>query len=325
MVPYIIRRVGQGVLTVVAMTVVVFVAVYVIGDPATVLIDPKASDEQIRITRQLFGLDQPIYLQYLRFLGNLLQGEMGDSWLFKTPIAPLLLHRFVATVELTVISMVLAVFIGIPLGLLAGLFPRAPGSRVIMAGSVVGFSVPNFWLSLMLILVFAVHLNILPATGRGSITDFAGLRLSLWSWDGMSHAVMPAFTLSLWPMALLIRVVRAGVQEVRLQDFVLFARAKGLPERRILFVHILKNISLQVITIIGLSFGDMLAGAIAVESVFAWPGMGKLIIDSIETLDRPVIMAFLIFVTLVYVTINLVVDLMYTLLDPRVRLQKAVA
>jgi peptide/nickel transport system permease protein len=325
MVPYILRRVGQGVLTVLAMTLVVFVGVYVIGDPTAVLIDPKASDDQVRIARELFGLDQPLYMQYFTFLGNLLGGDMGNSWMFKTPVVPLLLQRFVATVELTVISMVLAVFIGVPLGLRAGMFPKAPGSRVIMAGSVLGFSMPNFWLSLMLILVFAVHLQLLPAIGRGPVIDVAGMQLSLWSWRGLRYAIMPAFTLSLWPMVVIIRVVRAGVQEMRLQDFVLFARAKGLPERRILFVHILKNISLQVITILGLTFGGMLAGAVAVESVFAWPGMGKLIIGSIETLDRPVIVAFLIFITLVYVTINLVVDLMYTLLDPRVRLQKAVA
>jgi peptide/nickel transport system permease protein len=194
-----------------------------------------------------------------------------------------------------------------------------------MAASVFGFSVPNFWLSLILILVFAVNLNLLPATGRGPIVEWFGLRLSLWSWDGLKHAILPAFALSLWFMSLLIRLIRAGVQEVVHQDFVLFARSKGVSEWRILFVHILKNISLPVITITGIEFGGMLGGAIAVESVFAWPGMGKLIIDSIQTLDRPVIAAFLLLITFFYVAINLTVDLIYTILDPRVRLQKASA
>ena len=323
--PYIIRRVGQGLLTILAMTVVVFIGVYAIGDPALVLIDPKASDAQVEEARRIFGLDRPLPVQYFIYVGNMLRGEMGNSWLFRTPVTPLLFQRFASTMELTVISMFLAVSIGIPLGLIAGLFPKANGSRAIMAGSVVGFSVPNFWLSLMLILVFAVYLGVLPSTGRGPVMELAGVRLSLWSWDGLAHAIMPAFILSLWLMAMLIRLVSAGVQEVRLQDFVLFARAKGLRERRILFVHILKNISLQIVTFIGLSFGDMLGGAVAVESVFAWPGMGRLIIVAIETLDRPVIVAFLIFITFFYVTINLVVDLIYTLLDPRIRLQKVVA
>jgi peptide/nickel transport system permease protein len=226
-----------------------------------------------------------------------------------------------ATMELAVTAVLLSVVVGIPLGLYAGLKPETWTGRMIMAGSILGFSLPTFWVGLMLIMVFAVQLGWLPSTGRGTTAELFGVQWSFLTRDGLAHMVMPATNLALGNIALVLRLTRAGVRENLQLEYVKFARAKGLSPSRVLFVHVMKNIMIPIVTVIGLEFGSVIAFAVVTESVFAWPGMGKLIIDSINVLDRPVIVAYLMMIVFLFVTINLLVDLLYTVLDPRVRLE----
>jgi peptide/nickel transport system permease protein len=218
---------------------------------------------------------------------------------------------------------VIAITVGLPLGLWAGLHPDAPSSRAIMAGSIIGFSLPTFWVGLLLIMVFSIALGWLPPTGRGETVSVLGVELSLFTWDGLKHLFLPAFNLALFKLALLIRLTRAGTREAMVQDYVRYARAKGVSEGRLVRVHVLRNILIPIVTVIGLEFGSVIAFAIVTETIFAWPGMGKLLIDSINVLDRPVIVAYLLVIVVMFVFINLVVDLLYTALDPRVRLSGA--
>jgi peptide/nickel transport system permease protein len=222
--------------------------------------------------------------------------------------------------ELAVLAMVISVFLGIPLGLYAGLRPNSPFSRIIMTSSIVGFSLPTFWVGLLLILFFAVTLGWLPSTGRGPTTDVFGLQLSIFSWEGLKYAFLPALNLALLKLALIIRLTRAQTREQSLLDYIKFARAKGLKSSRVVGVHLLKNILIPLVTVIGLELGSVIAYAIVTETIFAWPGMGKLVIDSIFQLDRPVVVAYLLVVVAMYIIINLVVDILYSLLDPRVRI-----
>lgn len=328
---YLVRRLIQALFVVLAMSLIVFVGVYAIGDPVEILISPDA--DQIERERAIvaLGLDLPLWQQYLVFLTNALQGDLGRSFVFNEPALRLILQRMPATLELAFGATFLALLIGLPLGLYAGLRPNAPASKTIMAGSILGFSLPTFWVGLMMIMVFAVQLGWLPSTGRGttcSVLGFIGLQPCSsgvqWSFlttDGLAHMVMPAVNLALFKISLVIRLTRAGVRETMLMDYVKFARAKGLSPSRVTFVHVFKNIMIPVVTVVGLELGSTIAFSVVTESVFAWPGMGKLIIDSINVLDRPVIVAYLMIIVMMFITINLVVDLTYSLLDPRVRLE----
>jgi peptide/nickel transport system permease protein len=318
---YLLRRLIQAAGVVLAMSVIVFVGVYAIGDPVEILISPDADQFERERAVKAFGLDQPLWQQYLTFLGRALQGDLGRSFVFNEPALKLILQRMPATLELAVGATVVALLIGVPLGLYAGLKPDSPLSKGIMAGSILGFSLPTFWVGLMLILVFAVQLGWLPSTGRGETAEFLGLRWSFLTADGLAHMVMPAVNLSLFKISLVIRLTRAGVRETMPMDFVKFARAKGLSPRRVIAVHVLKNILIPVVTVVGLEFGGTIAFSVVTESIFAWPGMGKLIIDSINVLDRPVIVAYLMVIVLMFIVINLAVDLTYSVLDPRVRLE----
>jgi peptide/nickel transport system permease protein len=237
----------------------------------------------------------------------------------------LILERMPATLELALVSMGLSVLIGIPLGIWAGLRPQALSTRGIMAGSVLGFSLPNFWVGLMLIMVFAVQLGWLPASGRGATVHLGPLDLSVLTLDGWSRLLLPAVTIALAKSALIIRVTRAATREALPMDYIKFARAKGLGWGRILRVHLLKNIMVPIVTVGGLEFGQVVAFAVVTETIFAWPGMGKLLLDSIITLDRPVVVAYLILIVFFLVMLNLLVDVLYSVLDPRVRLQGAKA
>jgi peptide/nickel transport system permease protein len=318
---YLLRRLIQAAGVMLVMSVIVFIGVYAIGDPVEILISPDADQFERERAIKAFGLDQPLWQQYFTFLGNLLQGDFGRSFVFNEPALKLILQRMPATLELAVGATVVALLIGVPLGLYAGLKPESPLSKGIMAGSILGFSLPTFWVGLMLILVFAVQLGWLPSTGRGETAEFLGLRWSFLTADGLAHMVMPAVNLSLFKISLVIRLTRAGVRETMHMDFVKFARAKGLSPRRVIAVHVLKNIMIPVVTVVGLEFGGTIAFSVVTESIFAWPGMGKLIIDSINVLDRPVIVAYLMIIVLMFIVINLAVDLTYSVLDPRVRLE----
>jgi peptide/nickel transport system permease protein len=304
-----------------AMSVIVFVGVFAIGDPVEILISPDADQIEKERAIQALGLDLPLWQQYLVFLTKALQGDLGRSFVFNEPALQLILQRMPATLELAFGAMFLALLIGLPLGLYAGLNPKSPLSKGIMAGSILGFSLPTFWVGLMLIMVFAVQLGWLPSTGRGETMEILGLQWSFLTSDGLAHMAMPALNLALFKISLVIRLTRAGVRETMLMDYVKFARAKGLSPRRVTFVHVFKNILIPVVTVTGLELGSTIAFSVVTESVFAWPGMGKLIIDSINVLDRPVIVAYLMIIVLMFITINLVVDLTYSVLDPRVRLE----
>ena len=312
---FIIRRVFQSLVVVLVMSLVVFVGVHIVGDPVHILISDDMTQIEIERFIQKLGLDRPLHEQYFHFLGNAARGDLGNSFVFGEPALKLILQRMPATLELAFAAFLLAIVFGIPLGMYAGLRPDSAGSRAIMAGSILGFSLPTFWVGLMLIMVFAVMLGWLPSTGRG---DFM-------TWDGLRHLALPALNLALFKMALVTRLARAGTREAALQDYVKFARAKGLSPARVVLVHVLKNILVPVVTVLGLELGGLIAFSVVTETVFAWPGMGKLLIDSIQRLDRPVIVAYLVITVLMFVVINLIVDILYSMLDPRVRLKEAKA
>jgi peptide/nickel transport system permease protein len=320
MLAYILRRLAQSALVLFVMSALVFLGVYAIGNPVDILINPQADQAEIARATAALGLDQPLVIQYWHFLVSAFGGELGRSFASNVPAIDLILQRMPATIELALTAMIIAIVLGLPLGLWAGLRPDSPSAKAIMAGSILGFSLPTFWVGLMLIMVFSVWLGWLPPTGRGQTVNVLGIELSLFTWDGLRHLFMPALNLALFKLALLIRLTRAGAREAMVQDYVRFARAKGVSERRIVAVHVLKNIMIPIVTVIGLEFGSVLAFAIVTETIFAWPGMGKLLIDSINVLDRPVIVAYLLIIVFVFIFINLIVDLLYTALDPRVRL-----
>ena len=322
MITWLIRRLIQACFVVLAMTVIVFVGVHVIGNPVDILISPEADQaERARIIASM-GLDQPLWRQYAYFLWDGLHGDLGRSFVFNEPALKLIAQRMPATLELAVTAVLFSVIFGVPLGLYAGLKPNGFLGRAIMAGSILGFSLPSFWVGLMLIMVFAVQLGWLPSTGRGTTETIFGVPWSFLTIDGLRHMFLPALNLSLFNISLVLRLSRAGVRETLPMDFVKFARAKGLSPSRVIFVHVLKNIMIPVVTVLGLELGSTIAFAVVTESVFAWPGMGKLIIDSINVLDRPVIVAYLMMIVLLFIAINLVVDILYMLLDPRVRLER---
>ncbi len=320
MIAFVVRRVLQSVFVLLVMSLLVFVGIYAIGNPVDILIPPEATQLDIeRITKSL-GLDKPLWEQYAIFLRHALGGDFGRSFAFNVSALALIVERMPATLELASVAMLISIGLGIPLGLWAGLRPDSIAGKTIMAGSILGFSLPTFWVGLMLIMTFAVILGWLPSNGRGPTTDVLGIPVSVLSLQGWSHLLLPALNLALFKLSLIIRLTRAGTREAMLQDYVKFARAKGLSDRRVIGVHVLKNILIPVVTVIGLEFGSVIAFAIVTETIFAWPGMGKLLIDSINVLDRPVIVAYLLIIVTLFVVINLAVDLMYSALDPRVRI-----
>ena len=318
---FIIRRSMQAALVIVIMSLIVFFGVNVIGNPVDILINPEFDQEEMERAIKALGLDLPLWQQYLVFVKNAFRGNFGESFVYGESALKLIVQRMPATLELAFCSLFMSVFIGIPLGLWAGLKPESPVSKTIMSGSILGFSLPTFWVGIMMILFFAVMLGILPATGRGATVRVLGIDMSFLTLDGLKHLLMPAINLALLKLSLVIRLSRAGTREVILQDYVKFARAKGISPRRVVLVHVLKNILIPVITIIGLELGNLIAFSVVTETVFSWPGMGKLIIDSIMLLDRPIMVAYLLITVIMFVTINLVVDILYSVLDPRVRLQ----
>jgi peptide/nickel transport system permease protein len=317
---FIVRRLLESLFVVFVMTLIVFFGVHVIGNPVDIFAASECNQNCVQDIIRNLGLDRPIWEQYFIFLGNALTGDLGKSFAQGIPAIQLILQRLPATLELAAAAMLLSVAIGMPLGMLAGVRPNSLGSRMIMTISTLGFSVPTFFIGLILIMVFAVGLGWLPAVGRGDTVDVLGVGVSFLTLDGLRHLAMPAFTLALFNMALIIRLTRAGVREVLLMDYVKFARAKGLSSRRILFTHVLKNILIPIVTVLGIEFGGTIAFAVVTETIFAWPGMGKLLIDAIEVLDRPLIVGYLVVVVFMFVTINLLVDIVYSVLDPRVRL-----
>lgn len=319
MLGFLIQRLLQAVAVMAAMSVLVFLGVYAIGNPIDVLIAPDVPQQIREQTIALYGLDQPLWRQYLGFLGRLLQGDFGRSFVFNMPVLQLILSRLPATLELVLIATLGATLVGVPLGIYAGYRPESPVSRTIMAVSILGFSVPTFWIGLILILTFSVNLGLMPAGNRGETVEVLGVGWSFLTLDGWQHLALPALNLSFFKLAMMIRLARAGTREVMLTDTVKFARAAGLSEGTILRRHVLKLIGIPIVTVFGLELGSTLAFAVVTETIFSWPGVGRLIIESITVLDRPVMVAYLVLVALLFILINLTVDLIYALIDPRLR------
>jgi peptide/nickel transport system permease protein len=300
---------------------VVFVIMYYSGDPVEMMLPPEATEKQVEALRHHLGLDKLFHVQYFSFLKNALRGDLGTSFVFNKPAVGLIVERIPATLELAVSAMALAVIVGIPAGMYAAIRPGSWLSKSIMTGSLLGISLPVFWLGIILVLVFSVILGWLPSSGRGETALLAGIRFGFLTKSGFLHLILPSMTIAIFQLALIIRLVRAGMMEVMLQDFIKFLKANGLSERRVVYVHAMKNILIPVVTIVGLQLGNIIAFAIVTETIFAWPGMGKLVIDSIHGLDRPVVLAYLLIVSLLFVLLNFLVDVVYTFLDPRIRLR----
>jgi peptide/nickel transport system permease protein len=311
----------QMILVLFVVSVVVFILTNYIGDPISMLLPEDASEAEIQVAIERLGLDKPIHIQYWIFLKDISSGNFGKSYMFSRPALGLIIERIPATLEIVITAVLMTVVLAIPLGVYAGAYPKRHSSRVIMAGSILGISLPSFWVGMMMIYIFSVMLGWLPASGRGEAIEILGMRLSIFSASGWRHIILPAFTLSLGNIAMMLRLTRAGMQENMRQDYVKFARSKGVSSRKVLFGHALKNALIPVVTVFGVRIGKLIAFTTITETIFAWPGMGKLLIDSIYMSDRPVIVAYLMLVALIFVVINFVVDIIYTMIDPRIELR----
>lgn len=331
---YILKRLLSLIPVLLGISLLVFAFLHLIpGDPADILIGERATPEQLAALRERLGLNRPLLVQYFTFLQSLLQLDLGTSIISGIPIADELRVRFPATFELALSAIAIALLLGIPVGVLAAVRKNSWLDNLVMTGSLLGVSLPVYWLGLLLIYLFAVNLQWLPASGRisidagfgfQSVTGFylldALLRLNLRAFgDILTHLILPALTLSTIPLAILSRITRSAMLEVLSQDYIRTARAKGVPQVRVVAQHALKNALLPVTTITGLQFGTLLGGAILTETIFAWPGLGSWIYDGIFTRDYPVVQGGVIFIAVAFVLINLAVDISYALVDPRVR------
>ena len=317
---FIFRRLAQSILVMAIVSAVSFSLFNFVGDPVNNMVGQDATREQRIEIRQQLGLDDPILSQYARFLGNTLQGDFGMSYRIKRPVDQLILERLPATLELVFVSAVIALVVGIGLGVYTGIRRHSWISRSILSVSLVGVSLPTFIIGIALIYVFAVHLRWLPSSGRSGTVDFGWWKTSLLTVDGWRAIILPAITLSLFQLTLILRLVRAEMLEVMQTDYIKFARARGLAERAINFRHALRNTLVPVITISGLNIGGLIAFSVITETVFQWPGTGLMFIQAVDFVDVPIMAAYLVFVALLFVLINLIVDILYFVVDPRIRL-----
>lgn len=319
MISYLIRRVLQSVLVLLVVGLIAFAMFNFIGDPIDNMLGQERTQEDVDRLKAQLGLDQPFVVQYLRFLASALQGNLGVSYEQGRPVAQILAERAPATLELAAVSGVFALVAGIVLGVFTAIRRNGLTANAIMTFSLIGVSLPTFLIGILLIYLFSVELDWLPSFGRGETTDIGGWSTGFLTTSGLRALILPAITLGLYQMTLIMRLVRAEMLEVIRADYVRFARARGLSERVVLFRHALKNTLVPVITITGLQLGSLIAFAIITESVFQWPGMGLLFINAIQFVDIPVMAAYLMLISVMFVGINLVVDLLYVAIDPRLR------
>ncbi len=319
MLAHLLRRLGQSALVLLAVSLVSFMVFRHIGDPTVSLLGDDASIEERQALTRSLGFDQPVPVQYLRYLGHALQGDLGISYRLKRPVVEVIAERLPATLELALVAAVLAVAGGVALGVYTAIRREGLLSRTVMAVSLVGVSLPTFLVGIGLIYLFAVELRWLPSFGRGETVALGGWNTGFLTASGWASLVLPAFTLGFYKLTLIMRLVRAEMLEVLRADYIRFARARGLPERRIHYGHALRNTLIPVVTITGLQIGSLIAFAIVTETVFQWPGVGLLFITSIQGVDVPVIAAYLLMIAVLYVCINLLVDVVYLLVDPRLR------
>ena len=322
MLAFILRRLLQAVIVMLTVAFIAFMLFQYVGDPVTSLLGQDATQEQRDQLRQDLGLDEPFPVQFGRFVGNAAQGEFGLSLRQGRKVSALIAERFPATMELALAAAVIALAVGLPLGVYAALRRGRFGAQLVMTLSLLGVSLPTFLIGILLILVFAVTLKWLPSFGRGDTVDLGAWSTGLLTVDGWKHLVLPAVTLSVFQLALILRLVRSEMLEVLRTDYVKFARARGLQDRTVYFGHALKNTLVPVITITGLQLGSLIAFAIITETVFQWPGMGLLFIQAVQFADVPVMAAYLCLIALIFVVVNLVVDLLYFAVDPRLRLEQ---
>jgi peptide/nickel transport system permease protein len=323
MLAFIVRRSLQAVLALLVVSLLVFIAAHAVSNPVDILINTPVDAQQRGRALAALGLEEPMWTQFLVFISGVLHGDLGRSFVHDTPALGLILERMPATLELVIVAMLMAVLLGLPLGLWAGLKPDSGAGRTIVAGSFLALSLPAFWVGLLLVMVFSVALGWLPVYGRGPTTLLLGVPVSFLSLEGWRHLILPATSLALSNIALLTRLTRAGARAALRQDYVKFARAKGLAKERVIGVHVLRNVLIPIVAVIGPEFASVVALAIVTETVFAWPGMGKLLIDSISVLDRPVILAYLLVTVVLFIVVNLIVDILHSALDPRVRVREA--
>jgi len=325
MLAFVLRRLLQAVIVMLTVAFIAFMLFQYVGDPVSSMLGQDATPEQRLQLRADLGLDAPFPVQFGRFVGNALQGEFGLSLRQGREVSALIAERLPATLELAGAAAVIALLLGVPLGVYAALRRGRPGAQLAMTLSLLGVSLPTFLIGILLILVFAVFLNWLPSFGRGETVALGGWTTGLLTVDGWRHLALPATTLSIFQLALILRLVRAEMLEVLRTDYIKFARARGLPDRAVHFGHALKNTLVPVITITGLQLGGLIAFAIVTETVFQWPGMGLLFIQAVQFADIPVMAAYLTLIALVFVVINLAVDLLYYAVDPRLRIERPVA
>ena len=321
MLKYIVKRFVQMIVVLFVVSILVFMLTNFIGDPVDMLVPENATVEQVESARARLGLNKPLPVQYGIFLRDVLHGNFGKSYTYGKPAMGLIMERMPATLELVAIAALQVLFIAIPLGVYAGAYPKRRSSKIIMSGSILGISLPSFWVGMMMIYIFAVMLRALPASGRGNTVNVLGVNLSIFAPGGLRFIILPAVTLALTNVATTLRLTRSGIMENMRQDYIKFARAKGVSSRSLLFGHALKNALIPVITIFGMDLGNMIAFTTITETIFAWPGMGKLLIDAINKSDRPIIVAYLMTAACMFVVLNFVVDLLYTLVDPRIELR----
>jgi ABC-type dipeptide/oligopeptide/nickel transport system permease component len=319
MLTYITRRLIQGVIVLLAVSFICFIIFRYTGDPVMTLAGRYATFQEREEVRRVFGLDKPFYIQYVRFIYNAAQGRFGKSYVSRVPALGLILERLPATVELATSAIFISFCLGVGLGVLVSLKPYAMRNRLIMAGSLFGISIPTFLTGILLIMIFAVYLGVLPSFGRGETVNIGYWRTGFLTLSGIGHLILPAFTLGMYQLAVLLRLTRAGMREVLGEEYIKTAWSKGLPPRKVIFKHALRNALIPVVTMTGLQFGELIAFSIVTETIFQWPGMGNLLLTSIYETDQPVIVTYIMLAALIILTINIVVDILYAVLNPKIR------
>jgi peptide/nickel transport system permease protein len=319
MLAFILTRVAQAILVMLVVALLAFTMFRFVGDPINQMVGQETTEAEREALRESLGLNDPVVVQFIRYAGNVVRFDFGNSYQFKQPVSGLIGDRAPATLELSLTSALLALLIGVPMGVFTGLYPRRWLSRLFLGGSLVGVSLPTFLIGILLIFIFSVELGWLPSFGRGDVVRLGWWTTGFLTLSGLRSLILPAITLGLFQMTLIMRLVRGEMLEVMRTDFIRFARARGLTDRAIHFGHALKNTLIPVITITGLQLGSIIAFAIITEQVFQWPGMGLLFIQAVANVDIPIMAAYLLLSAFIFVTINLVVDILYAAVDPRIR------
>lgn len=316
---YIAQRLLQGIIVLLAVSFICFLLFRYTGDPVLMLAGKYATQQEREQVRKVYGLDRPFYVQYISFLGNAVKGDFGKSYVSQVDALKSILERFPATFELAFTAILISFTVGVLLGIVVSIWPDGIIARIIMAGSLGGISIPTFLSGILLVMVFAVYLEWLPPFGRGETVTIGFWRSGLLTLDGLKHIIMPALTLSGMQLAVILRLTRAGMRETLSEEYIKTAWAKGLSPFKVIVKHALRNVMIPVVTITGLSFGELIAYSIVTESIFQWPGMGNLLLTSIFETDNPIIVTYIMLAAFIILTINIIVDMLYALLNPRIR------